>query len=191
MDSPKPRLSWTSSVPQSPSPNSLSSSAASRELKTNSHLCCPLCQWGSSPTFILVLKHHFLREFSNTLSTALAPCYPCHSIFLPCFIHLHNTYQYLPVHHMFTHLLASFLFLVFTSKIIKITRGTDWIQQHIERIIHHDTTCTNAGDTGSIPGLGRSHMATEQLTLYGTTAEPCMPVLHKRSHGNEEPLYCN
>ena len=72
---------------------------------------------------------------------------------------------------MFTHLLAYFLFLVFTSKIIKIIRGTDWIQQHMERIIHHDTTYTNAGDMDSIPGLGKSHMAMKQLSLYATTIE--------------------
>ena len=36
---------------------------------------------------------------------------------------------------------------------------------------------TNAEDTGSIPGLGRSHIATEQLSLC-TTTEAHMPRAH-------------
>ena len=43
----------------------------------------------------------------------------------------------------------------------------------------------NAGDTGSSPGLGRSHMP--QL-LKPACLEP---VLHKRSHRNEKPVHCN
>ena len=30
----------------------------------------------------------------------------------------------------------------------------------------------SAGDIGSIPGLGRSHIAIEQLSLHATTTEP-------------------
>ena len=43
----------------------------------------------------------------------------------------------------------------------------------------------NAGDTGSSPGLGRSHMPAEQLGPWATTTEPVRlePVLHnKRGH---------
>ena len=50
---------------------------------------------------------------------------------------------------------------------------------------------TNAGDMGSSPGLGRSHMP---RSLCATTTEPaCLePVLHnKRSHGNEKPTHHN
>ena len=32
----------------------------------------------------------------------------------------------------------------------------------------------NAGDTGSIPGLGRSHMPLEQLSPCATTTEPAL-----------------
>ena len=39
----------------------------------------------------------------------------------------------------------------------------------------------NAGDTGSIPDPGRSHMAAEQLTLCIATAEP---VLEPRSRSD-------
>ena len=37
---------------------------------------------------------------------------------------------------------------------------------------------TNAEDTDSIPGLGRSHIATEQLSPCTTTTEACMPRAH-------------
>ena len=44
----------------------------------------------------------------------------------------------------------------------------------------------NAGDTGSIPGPGRSHM-------HGATKSVCLePVLHsKRSYHKEKPAHCN
>ena len=32
----------------------------------------------------------------------------------------------------------------------------------------------NAGDTGSSPGLGRSHIAMEQLSRFATTTEPAL-----------------
>ena len=52
----------------------------------------------------------------------------------------------------------------------------------------------NAGDTGSIPGLGRSHMpwsnsAHEPQLLKPTCLE--LVLLNKRSHGNEKPTYRN
>ena len=44
------------------------------------------------------------------------------------------------------------------------------------------------GDTGLIPGPGRSQVAMEQLSLCTTTIEP---VLHnKRNHCNEKPAHC-
>ena len=49
----------------------------------------------------------------------------------------------------------------------------------------------NAGDTGSIPGLGRSHVSNEaraQLLLRLTRLEPKLP---KRSHRNETPVHRN
>ena len=64
----------------------------------------------------------------------------------------------------------------------------------------------NAGDTGSIPDLRRSHMAAQQLSLCATTPEPVLqspgittaepralePVLcNKRSQCNEKPSYHN
>ena len=63
----------------------------------------------------------------------------------------------------------------------------------------------NAGDMGSSPGLGRSHMprsnsarAPEQLSLCSRAHEPQLlkpshlePVLHKRSHRNEKPAHLN
>ena len=72
----------------------------------------------------------------------------------------------------------------------------------------------NAGNTGSIPGLGRCHML-EQLSLHetvqllnlcskslgaATTEPPChnyrslwalQPMLHKRRHRNKKPMHCN
>ena len=62
----------------------------------------------------------------------------------------------------------------------------------------------NAGDTGSSPGPGRSHMlqsnyahAPQLLSLRSRAREPQLlkpahlePVLHnKRSHGNEKPAH--
>ena len=64
----------------------------------------------------------------------------------------------------------------------------------------------NAGDTGSSPGLGRSHMprsnqarAPQLLSLHSRTCEPQLlkpahlePVLrNKRSHLNEKPAHRN
>ena len=64
----------------------------------------------------------------------------------------------------------------------------------------------NAGDTGSIPGPGRSHMprsnwarAPQLLSLPSRTREPQLlkpsglePMLrNKRSHRNEKPAHCN
>ena len=64
----------------------------------------------------------------------------------------------------------------------------------------------NAGDTGSSPGPGRSHMlqsneahAPQLLSLRSRACEPqvlkpmCLkPVLRsKRSHRNEKPAHCN
>ena len=64
----------------------------------------------------------------------------------------------------------------------------------------------NAGDTGLIPGLGRSHMlwinkahAPQLLSLRSRALKPqllkpvCLePVLHnKKSHHNEKPTHCN
>ena len=59
----------------------------------------------------------------------------------------------------------------------------------------------NAGDTGSSPGPGGSHMprsneahAPQLLSLHATTTEPaCLqPVLcSRRSHRNEKPMHCN
>ena len=60
---------------------------------------------------------------------------------------------------------------------------------------------TNAGDTSSIPGPGRSHrllsnwvLSHNYLSLGATTAEStCLePVLcNKRDHSNEKPLHHN
>ena len=50
----------------------------------------------------------------------------------------------------------------------------------------------NAGDTGSSPGLGRSHVTAEQLGPWATIAEPAHlePVLHnKRGRDNERPAH--
>ena len=50
----------------------------------------------------------------------------------------------------------------------------------------------NAGDTGSSPGLGRSHMATERLGPWATIAEPVRlePVLrNKRGRDSERPAH--
>ena len=50
----------------------------------------------------------------------------------------------------------------------------------------------NAGDTGSSPGLGRSHMATEQLGPWATTTDPARlePVLRdKRGRDSERPAH--
>ena len=67
----------------------------------------------------------------------------------------------------------------------------------------------NAGDTGSIPGPGRSHMpqsneacAPQLLSLQATTTEARVPQLlkparlepvlrNKRSHRNEKPAHRN
>ena len=52
----------------------------------------------------------------------------------------------------------------------------------------------SAGDTGSIPGSGRSHMPAEQLSLCATTTEAHLPrahAPHKRSPCNEKPTLCN
>ena len=52
----------------------------------------------------------------------------------------------------------------------------------------------NAGDTGSSPGPGRSHMPRSDLSLCATTTEPSRlePELHnERSHGNEKPAHLN
>ena len=64
----------------------------------------------------------------------------------------------------------------------------------------------NAGDKGSIPGPGRSHMlwsklasAPQLLSLHSRAREPQLlsphalgPVLHnKRSHRNEKPVHRN
>ena len=49
----------------------------------------------------------------------------------------------------------------------------------------------NAGDTGSGPGLGRSH-AEERLGPWATTTEPARlePVLrNKRGHDSERPAH--
>ena len=51
-----------------------------------------------------------------------------------------------------------------------------------------------AGDTGSIPGPGRSHIAMEQLSPCVTITEPAHlePMLcNKRSHRNEKPVHRN
>ena len=51
-----------------------------------------------------------------------------------------------------------------------------------------------AGDTGSIPGLGRSHMPWSNLAHVPQLLKPVRlePVLHnKRSHCNEKPAHCN
>ena len=50
----------------------------------------------------------------------------------------------------------------------------------------------NAGDTGSSPGLGRSHMPREQLGPWATTTEPARlePVLrNKRGRDSERPAH--
>ena len=50
----------------------------------------------------------------------------------------------------------------------------------------------NAGDTGSSPGLGRSHMPVEQLGPWATTTEPVRlePVLrNKRGRDSERPAH--
>ena len=50
----------------------------------------------------------------------------------------------------------------------------------------------NAGDTGSSPGLGRSHNAAEQLGPWATTTEPerLEPVLrNERGRDNERPAH--
>ena len=53
----------------------------------------------------------------------------------------------------------------------------------------------NAGDTGSSPGLGRSHMPhAEQLGPWATITEPAHlePVLHnKRGRDSERPAHRN
>ena len=51
----------------------------------------------------------------------------------------------------------------------------------------------NAGDTGSSPGPGRSHMLQSNLAHAPQLLSPCLePVLHnKRSHGNEKPVHRN
>ena len=50
----------------------------------------------------------------------------------------------------------------------------------------------NAGDTGSSPGLGRSHIAAERLSPCATTTEPARlePVLRKgRGRDSERPAH--
>ena len=50
----------------------------------------------------------------------------------------------------------------------------------------------NAGDMGSSPGLGRSHIAAEQLGPWATITEPARlePVLHnRRSRDSERPAH--
>ena len=50
----------------------------------------------------------------------------------------------------------------------------------------------NAGDTGSSPGLGGSHMLREQLGPWATTTEPARlePVLrNKRGRDSERPAH--
>ena len=63
----------------------------------------------------------------------------------------------------------------------------------------------NAGDTGSSPGPGRSHIpqsnyacAPQLLSLCSRAREPQLlklvllePMLHKRSHRNEKPVHHN
>lgn len=64
----------------------------------------------------------------------------------------------------------------------------------------------NAGDMSSIPALGRSPHAVEQLKLMTTTLQSLSsrdhvlqllkptyqePVLHSRRHRNERPMDCN
>ena len=51
----------------------------------------------------------------------------------------------------------------------------------------------NAGDMGSSPGLGRSHMPQSDWARAPQLLKPeCLePVLHnKRSHRNEKPAHC-
>ena len=50
----------------------------------------------------------------------------------------------------------------------------------------------NAGDTGSIPALGRVHVPVEQLSPWATTTEPAYlePVLgNERSHLTEKSVH--
>ena len=54
----------------------------------------------------------------------------------------------------------------------------------------------NAGDMGSIPGLGRSHVLRDNRTqapqLLRPSAATTEPVPHNaRNHRNEEPVRCN
>ena len=53
----------------------------------------------------------------------------------------------------------------------------------------------NAGDRGSIPGLGRFHMTWGQLSLCAaiTEAGSALETLlcNKRNHCNEKPMHCN
>ena len=50
----------------------------------------------------------------------------------------------------------------------------------------------NAGDTGSSPGLGRSHMPWSNLSPWATTTEPARlePVLrNRRGHDSDRPAH--
>ena len=52
----------------------------------------------------------------------------------------------------------------------------------------------NAGDTGSSPGLGRSHMPRSNEARAPQLLKPMHPepMLHnKRSHHNEKLVHCN
>ena len=51
----------------------------------------------------------------------------------------------------------------------------------------------NAGDTGSTPGQGRSHMPWSNEVHMPQVLKPaCLePMLHKRSHCNEKPTHGN
>ena len=51
----------------------------------------------------------------------------------------------------------------------------------------------NAGDMGSIFGLGRSHMLQGSLSPCAMSTEACAlePLLQKRSHQNEKSKSCN
>ena len=51
----------------------------------------------------------------------------------------------------------------------------DPAQSRINKIFERKNLPANAGDTGSIPGLGRFHNASGQLSLCAATTEGCEP----------------
>lgn len=82
MDSPKLWLPGTPSVPQSPFPTlSLSPPQlfpeSSRQIPTSAAPCANEVLPLPSFQFLNITSS---ENFSNTVSTALAPCYPCHSL---------------------------------------------------------------------------------------------------------------